>query len=104
MTIQLNTVKNLSVHKAYGKKLETLNLTRLEVHLSDENGFKNGINDKRRPLEARLKGRHPISVTGLANTYALAVESAIDKLKATLDTILGRIRSHQRSKIILLLK
>ncbi|MEP7109771.1 MAG: HPF/RaiA family ribosome-associated protein [Ferruginibacter sp.] len=106
MTIQLNTDKNLSVHEAFGTKLESLlseelsrfseNVTRLEVHLSDESGPKEGINDKRCLLEARLERRQPIAVTGLGNTYELAVNSAIDKLKTSLDTILGRIRSNHR--------
>jgi len=106
MTIQLNTDKNISVHEAFGTKLNDLlskelsrfseHITRLEVHLSDENGSKEGLNDKKCLLEARLEGRQPIAVSGLANTYELAVNSAIDKLKASLDTILGRIRVHQR--------
>ena len=106
MTIQLNTDKHLSVHEAFGNKLDDLlseelsrfseHITRLEVHLSDENGSKEGINDKRCLLEARLEGRQPMAVTGLANTYELAVNSAIDKLKASLNRILGRIRNDQR--------
>ncbi len=104
MTIQINTDNNLSVHEAFGTKLEDLlseelsrfseHITRLEVHLSDENGSKDGIHDKKCLLEARLEGRQPIAVTALANTYELAVNSAIDKLKASLDTILGRLRNH----------
>ena len=104
MMIQLNTDNNLSVHKAFGAKLNGLlsdglsrfseHITRLEVHLSDENGSKGGQNDKRCLLEARLKGRSPIAVTELANNYELAVNGAIDKLNASLDTILGRMRSH----------
>lgn len=106
MTIQINTDKNLSVHEAFGSKLDDLltqelsrfseHITRLEVHLSDENGSKEGLNDKRCLLEARLEGSQPIAVTGFCYTYELAVSSAIDKLKASLDKILGRIRSHQR--------
>ncbi|MDZ4809966.1 MAG: HPF/RaiA family ribosome-associated protein [Bacteroidota bacterium] len=106
MTIQLNTDKNISVHEAFGTKLNDLlskelsrfseHITRLEVHLSDENGSKEGLKDKKCLLEARLEGRQPIAVSGLANTYELAVNSAIDKLKASLDTILGRIRFHRR--------
>ncbi|MEO8772200.1 MAG: HPF/RaiA family ribosome-associated protein [Ferruginibacter sp.] len=108
MTIQLNTDNNLSVHEAFGNKLKDLlfeelsryseNITRLEAHLSDENGSKEGLNDKKCLLEARLEGRQPVAVTGLADTYELAVNSAIDKLKASLNTILGRIRSDQRVK------
>jgi len=106
MTIQLNTDKNLSVHNAFGSKLESKlkedlsrfseNITRLEVHLSDENSSKESINDKRCLLEARLEGRQPIAVTGLGDTYELAVNSAIDKLTTSLDTIIGRIRSSHR--------
>ncbi|MEO5995715.1 MAG: HPF/RaiA family ribosome-associated protein [Chitinophagaceae bacterium] len=104
MNIQLNTDKNLSVHEEFGTKLDDLlskelsrfseYITRLEVHLSDENGSKEGINDKRCLLEARLEGRRPIAVTGFGNTYDLAVNSAIDKLKASLNTIIGRLRNH----------
>ncbi len=104
MTIQINTDNNLNVHEAFGNKLDDLlseelsrfseHITRLEVHLSDENGFKEGLNDKRCLLEARLEGRQPIAVTGLANTYELAVDSAIDKLTTSLGTILGRLRNH----------
>ncbi len=104
MTIQINTDKNLSVHEAFGAKLESLlleelnrfseHITRLEVHLFKENGSKEGINYKRCLLEARVEGRQPFVVTGLANTYELALNSAIVKLKTSLDTI--QIKSHQR--------
>jgi ribosome-associated translation inhibitor RaiA len=106
MTIQINTDRNLSVHEAFGTQIDGLlskelsrfseHITRLEVHLSDENSSKHGINDKRCLLEARLEGRQPIAVTGLANTYELAVNSAIDKLRAALTTVLGRINSQHR--------
>ena len=104
MTIQLNAGKNLNVHEAFGTKLRNLlseelnrfseNITRLEVHLSDENGGKEGLNDKRCMLEARLEGRQPIAVTANAATYELSVAAAIDKLKNSLDTIVGRLRNH----------
>lgn len=105
MTIQLNTDNNLKMHEAFGTKLDDLlkdelsrfsdYITRLEVHLSDQNGSKNGINDKQCVLEARLEGRQPVAVTALGNNYELAVKSAIDKLKASLDTVIGRIRNHR---------
>ncbi len=104
MIIQLNTDKSLNLHEAFGTKLEDLlteelsrfrrHITRLEVHLSDVNGSKKGINDKRCLLEARLEGRQPIAVTSLGNTYELAVSSAIDKLTTSLDTIVGRMSHH----------
>ncbi|MEP7233542.1 MAG: HPF/RaiA family ribosome-associated protein [Ginsengibacter sp.] len=104
MTIQLNTDKNLSVHEAFEAQLDGLlseelsrfseHITRLEVHLSDENGNKQGINDKRCMIEARIEGRQPIAVTDTANDYELAVSGAIEKLKASLDTIVGKLRIH----------
>ena len=104
MTIQFDTDKNITVHELFGEQLnEQLTdelsrvdefITRVEVHLSDENGNKNAINDKKCVLEARLKGRQPIAVSEIADNYELAVSGAIDKLKSTLDTILGKMKNH----------
>jgi len=104
MTIQINTDKNLSVHEAFEAQLDNLfseelsrfseHITRLEVHLSDENGNKQGLNDKRCMIEARIEGRQPIAVTDRANDYERAVGGAIEKMKASLDTIVGKLRHH----------
>ena len=104
MTIQINTDKNISVHEAFEAKLDGLlseelsrfseHITRLEVHLSDENGSKQEQNDKRCMIEARIKGRQPIAVTANANDYELAVSGAVEKLKASLDKIEGKLRNH----------
>jgi ribosome-associated translation inhibitor RaiA len=74
-------------------------ITRVEVHLSDEDGLKDGRNDKRCLIEVRLKGRQPIIVSNLANSQDEAVDGAIDKLKTLLDTILGRMKDNQRKKL-----
>ena len=104
MIIQINTDKNLSVHDAFASQLKSLlseelsrfseNITRLEVHLSDENGSKDGVNDKRCLLEARLEGMQPIAVNAYAHTHEQSVAEAIDKLKKSLKTILGRLSNH----------
>ena len=104
MTIQLNADNNLKIHELFGKELKDLlteelsrfseHITKLEVHLSDDNGGKDGPNDKRCMLEARLEGRQPIAVTAHADTLEQSVAAAIDKLKNSLDTILGRLRNH----------
>ena len=101
MIIQLNSDKNLVLHEEYRDKLnEQLSseldrfseyITRLEVHLSDENGAKFGMNDKRCLLEARQEGRQPVAVTEIAETYDMAITRAIDKLKVLLSTIQGRL-------------
>lgn len=104
MTIQLNTDKNLTIHKEYENKIkDTINdglsrfddlITRLEVHLSDENGSKDGLEDKRCLLEARISGKEPIAVTNLGNNYDLALNGAIVKLKSKLETIAGKLKTH----------
>jgi hypothetical protein len=45
-------------------------------------------------LEARLEGLQPIAVTNNADTIELAVKGAVDKLKSSLDTVIGRMRNH----------
>jgi ribosome-associated translation inhibitor RaiA len=104
MIIQLNTDKNLTIHQEYRNKLESLlteelsrysdHITRLEVHLSDENGSKSGANDKRCLLEVRLAGKKPIAVADIGNTHDLSLIGALAKLKPSLETIYGRMKSH----------
>jgi ribosome-associated translation inhibitor RaiA len=104
MTIQLNSDNNLSIHENFGNKLSATlkeqlsryeeHITRIEVHLSDENGTKKGMNDKRCLLEARMEGRQPIAVTEMADTHELAVSGAIQKLKHSLERIMDRIKNH----------
>jgi len=104
MTIQFNTDSNVTLSEEHRAPLIGLiseelsrfsnQITRVEVHLSDENGDKEGLNDKRCMIEARLAGMKPIAVTNHANTHEQAVGGAVDKLKTSLDTILGRLRHH----------
>lgn len=103
MTIQINTDKNIDGNERFTEYLTTLlqdelgrydKITRIEAHISDENGTKEGQADKRCLLEARLEGKQPIAVTNMADTHEQAVDGAIDKLKASLETILGRERNY----------
>lgn len=67
-------------------------LTRVEVHLRDENGDKPGLHDLRCQLEARPKGHQPISVTHKAESLELAVEGAATKLENALEHLFGKLR------------
>ena len=67
-------------------------ITRVEIHLSDENGDKSRGDDKRCMIEARLEGHHPVAVTHLAGTVDQAVDGAADKLARLIDHTLGRRR------------
>jgi ribosome-associated translation inhibitor RaiA len=109
MTIQFNTDKSVPGNEEFTATFLNLiedglsrydhHITRLEVHLSDEDRLKEGMNTKRCLLEARLKGRQPFSVINQSDTYDQAVSGAVDKLTTSLDTILGRLGNHQRKRI-----
>ncbi len=104
MKIQVNTDNNVHgsaelsefLSSVLAKELDRFKdqITRLEVHLSDEDGSKDGQDDKRCLLEARLEGMNPVAVTNLSNTDEKAVKGAADKLKALLTTILGKARRY----------
>jgi len=71
-------------------------ITRVEVHLSDENSNKKGGNDNMRcVMEARLEGRRPIAVTREAATLDQAVDGAADKLSRMIESNLGRLRDQK---------
>ena len=66
-------------------------ITRVEVHLSDENGKKVGDDDKKCTLEARVAGLQSVAVSGNGANLDQAVSSALDKLAHLLDHKLGRL-------------
>jgi ribosome-associated translation inhibitor RaiA len=67
-------------------------ITRLEVFLTDLDGSKSGVKDKRCRLEARVASRQPVSVTADGDKMASAFIDAVDKLIRALDTDLGRVK------------
>ena len=101
MQIQINTDHNIAGHEALASHVSGLvenvlshvsdHITRVEVHLSDENGNKGGVNEKRCVMEARLEGRHPVAVTHQATTVEQAVEGAVHKLSRLIESTLGRL-------------
>jgi len=105
MQIQVNTDKNIEgleelaaqVRATVAQSLShfSAHITRVEVHLSDENGDKNGQHDKRCMMEARFEGRQPAAVTCEAATVEQAVAGAADKLKSSLESTLGRLQDHR---------
>lgn len=104
MTIQINIDKTLTAEKRsinfftsqISEALQNFesHITRIEVHLKDENGKKDGFNNISCLLEARLEGRQPIAITNQADTINLAISGAIDKIKTAIETILGKIQKH----------
>ena len=105
MKIQVNTDHNIHGHEATIEQVKATvestlghlaeHITRVEVHLSDENAKNGGSTDKRCMMEARLEKHQPIAVTEEASTLDEAVEGAAHKLKRLLDHTLGRLSEHK---------
>ena len=72
-------------------------ITRVEVHLVDENGAKGGPDDKRCMMEARFEGRKPLAVTHHAGTVELAVHGAATALAKLVDRALGHSSRTRKS-------
>jgi len=66
-------------------------LTRVEVHLGDENAGKSGTADKRCMLEARPAGQQPVAVTHFDASVSEALTGALRKLGNLLESKFGRI-------------
>ena len=102
MQIQLNTDKNFvgspqlfaSVERVLEQELKHVcdELTRIEVHLNDENSDKSGDADKRCLLEARPRGLPPIAVEHRASSVELAIRGAAGQLDRAVRNALGKLR------------
>lgn len=105
MKIQVNTDNNITGREALIAEVESTvenslrhlqsHITRVEVHLSDDNSTrKGGGNDKRCVMEARVEGRQPIAVTHVSDSLSQAMTGAAQKMKASLNSTLGKQHSH----------
>lgn len=100
MQIQVNTGNNIRGRETLVSEVETAvennlrhfqtHITRVEVHLSDENNHKGG-QDKRCMMEARIEGRQPLAVTHQSETLSQAVDGAAKKMKASINSALGKL-------------
>ena len=105
MQIQINTDHNIEGHEALAAQISGVvesalsrfgdHITRVEVHLSDENSHRKGQSDKRCVMEARLEGRLPIAVTHEAASLDQAVDGASDKLARLIENTLGRLHEQK---------
>lgn len=105
MQIQVNTDDNVEgralaawVEGVVQDELATLAdwLTRIEVHIGDENAAKGGAADKRCTMEGRVRGRQPIAVTEHAATVELAVRGAVHKLARALRHLVDKQQDARR--------
>ncbi|MDO8876299.1 MAG: HPF/RaiA family ribosome-associated protein [Pseudolabrys sp.] len=105
MQIQVNTDANIKGRDNLVRQIEAeINtalsqfsdqITRVEVHLSDENAVKSGLADKRCLMEARPAGRQPIAVSHEGATLEEAYSGAAMKLRSSLESTLGRASDHK---------
>ena len=106
MQIQINTDHNLQGSEAREQWASGVvdaamshfaeHVTRVEVHLSDENAGKGGAPALRCKMEARINGRPPIAVTNDAASLDSAVNGATHKLVRATEHALGRADKHAR--------
>jgi hypothetical protein len=100
MQIQVNTddnvhgredvIRTVEAEVTHALKRFEGQLTRVEVHLGDENAGKHGPADKRCMIEARPANRQPVAVTHQADSLVGAISGAARKMQHRLDTVLGK--------------
>ena len=101
MQIQVNTDNNVEGREELSRWVEaelqsTLGrfadqITRLEVHLGDENASRGGGDGKRCLIEVRLANRQPEAVSDRATTLEQAFGRASQKLRRSLESTFGRL-------------
>jgi ribosome-associated translation inhibitor RaiA len=75
-------------------------ITRIEVHMSDENSDKTSPDHKRCMIEARLAHHEPLAVNHRASSQDEAFRGASDKLKRVLEHTLDKLRDHRSRESI----
>lgn len=100
MKIQVNTDRNVEGGEALTEMVEAEvnsalanfadRLTRVEVHLGDEDGAKKGVNDKRCTMEARPANMKPVAVTAHDDTLEQACREAARKMASLLESTFGK--------------
>ncbi len=76
-------------------------LSRIEIHVSDENAQKGGDLDKRCQIEFRPKGHQSMSVTHKAESLRLAVDGAAVKARHALEHLTGKLQARAVSPGVL---
>ncbi len=102
MTILVNTDNHIEGKEELNTYINTLfneklarfdaHLTRIEVHLSDENAGKAGSDDKNCNIEARLEGYDPIFVSAKSDQTSLAIHDALHKIKRAIEHQLDKVK------------
>ena len=105
MQIQVNTDHNIDGRERVAEYVRGVvehavshferQVTRVEVHLSYDNGSKSGPDDKRCVMEARVGSIDPVAVTHRGANIDEAIHGAAAKLKRSLANELARAHAHR---------
>jgi len=108
MKIQINSGKNAATDTRATRLIEDKvkralknfsgKLTRVEVHISDVNSHKFGVQDKRCLIEARPASHRPLAVRSAGRTAAGAIRDALTKLRSSLHTFYGRLEARRPTR------
>ena len=100
MQIEIRTDRNIEAHENLAVHIKSVveaalsrftdRISRVDVHLTDVNGHKDGHDETRCVMEARIGGRPPIAVTSQEATLDEAVDAAAGKLKRLIENTFGR--------------
>jgi hypothetical protein len=101
MDIHVNTDHHIHGHLEQAQEIKVViegalrrfaaQITRVDVHITDENANKGGAADKKCVIELRLSGLTPVVGTHHAPSAKLAVDGAVEKAKRAADSLLGRL-------------
>ncbi len=105
MLIQVNTDNNVTGREELHRTAEEVvtntlkhfshRISRVEVHLGDENSHKSGANDMRCMIETRVEGIPPIAITHHADSLMEALTVATERMRESLDSKLGRLHDRK---------
>ena len=106
MQVLVRTDHNIEGHEALSDRITDVvegglarvkdRITRVDVHLSDENSDKKGgALDVRCVMEARIEGRPPVAVTDHGATVDQAVSGATHKLTRSVDRLFERLHDRR---------
>jgi len=106
MQINVNTDKTIERHAGLDEHVQSVvsaalhhfgeQISRVEVHLSDNQSHKSEDGDNRCMMEARVSGYQPIAVTDHDATLHQSINGAADKLQRAIDSALGRLSDSKR--------
>ena len=100
MQIQINSDHQINPSPELANRIRALiqdkldrhsdRITRVEIHLNDQNSVKGGSRDKRCLMEARIAGLGPVDVVHEAESLQLAIDGAMEKLERAIEHKLGK--------------